>query len=77
MPDDYNFLQVMDLYFKIHFIFCVPFEPSLAQFMSVIQRFVYGMECDVKLTPSTKNKAKLIFEDPRNNNVENEENQEC
>lgn len=61
VPNDYNFLQVMDLYCKIHFIFCVPFEPALAQFMAILQKHVYGMDCDVKLTASTNNKAKQIF----------------
>lgn len=51
----------MDSFFKVHFIFCVPFEPSLVQFMAVFEKYVYGLNGDVVLTPGTKNKAKSVF----------------
>lgn len=51
----------MDLFCKIHYIFCVPFNPPLAQFMAVIQKYIYQMECDTKLTPTTKSKSEKIF----------------
>lgn len=40
VPMDYTFVQVMDLFFKIHFIFSVPFEPSLIQFCGVFEKYV-------------------------------------
>lgn len=52
----------MDIIFKLHFIFCVPFEPSLSQFMGVFEKFVFGMEnSDVVMTPANKKKAQQIF----------------
>lgn len=52
----------MDMFFKLHFVFCVPFEPSLAQFMGVFEAYVYGMDSDdVVITPANKNKAQQIF----------------
>lgn len=57
-----SFLELMDMFFKIHFVFCVPFEPSLAQFMSVFEKHVYGMESDdIEITPANKIKAQQIF----------------
>lgn len=51
----------MDLYFKVHFIFCVPFEPSLVQFMAVFEKYIYGLCGDTSLTPATRNKAISVF----------------
>lgn len=70
IPNDYSFIQVMDIYCKIHFIYCVPFEAPLAQFMGVIQNYVYEMECDTKLTATTKNKAMQIFSETVENIAE-------
>lgn len=53
---------MMDTFFKLHFVFCVPFEPSLAQFMSVFEKYVYGIESnDIEITPANKKKAQQIF----------------
>lgn len=51
----------MDLFFKLHFLFSVPFAPPLVQFMGAFERYVYEMENDTILTPTTKKKAKAIF----------------
>lgn len=51
----------MDIFCKIHFIFCVPFDAPLVQFIGVVQKYVYEMESDTKLTPTSTNKAIQIF----------------
>lgn len=52
----------MDMFFKLHFVFCVPFEPALAQFMAIFEKYIYGIESnDVEITPANKNKAQQIF----------------
>lgn len=61
VPDNYDFLKIIDLYFKIHFIFCVPFEPSLVQFMTVFEKYVYRITGDTNVSPGNKNKAKNVF----------------
>lgn len=61
VPIEFDFLQVMDLYFKIHFVFSVPFEPSLVQFMGVFEKYVYGIESDTNIGPATKRKANSVF----------------
>lgn len=75
VPIEFNFLQVMDLYFKIHFIFSVPFEPSLAQFMGVFEKYVFGIESDTKISPVTKNKAKSLFSLPAQSNDDNNQDE--
>lgn len=61
VPEEFTFLQVVDLYFKIHFIFSVPFEPSLSQFMGVFEKHVYGIDGDTNLSPTVLLKAKAVF----------------
>lgn len=51
----------MDVFFKLHFLFAIPIEPSLVQFIGVFEHYIYKIETDTNLTPATKKKAQAIF----------------
>lgn len=61
VPHDYSFLKVMDLYFKVHFVFSISYDPSLVQFMKVFQYYVYDINDNASLSPATILKAQQIF----------------
>lgn len=53
VPIGYDLIQVIDLYFKIHFVFNLNFEPNLAPMLNFFKYFVYELRND-NFTPPTK-----------------------
>lgn len=43
VPNNFNFLQAMDLFFKTHHVFNQEFNPDLKAMMNYLQYFVYKM----------------------------------
>lgn len=41
---NFNIMQVMDLFFKIHMVLNVEFEPNIKKMMIFLGKFFYGME---------------------------------
>lgn len=59
---NYDFVQVMDLFSKIHFVFNIPYEKSLVQFMTFFEKRVYQMNCfETELTSNSQLKAAAIL----------------
>lgn len=46
MPIGWDFLQVIDLFFKIHMVFNIKFEINIAPAMKFLGHFMYEMGTD-------------------------------
>lgn len=53
VPLCYDLVRTVDLYFKIHFVFNLNFDPNLAPMMNFMKYYVYELHND-SFTPSTK-----------------------
>lgn len=55
IPETYDIISVIDLFYKLHFVFDVDFEPNVSPMMVFLQRFVYNM-IDRNRTPTNRMK---------------------
>lgn len=55
VPTDFDFVAVMDLFFKLHHVFNLHYHPNLKNFMIFIEHFIY----DIDVSPVGANTAKL------------------
>lgn len=53
LPDDFTFDQVIDMLFKIHYVFEIKFDERLQNMMYFLKNYVYKM-CDRNRKPTTK-----------------------
>lgn len=44
VPDEFDFLKVLELLFKIHKVFSLTYNPNIAYMMHFIERFVFKMD---------------------------------
>lgn len=52
LPAGWKFLQVMDIFFKIHKVFCLDYNPSLKTMMHFIEYFLFSHKATyIKVTP--------------------------
>lgn len=58
VPHDFNFIQAIDLLFKVHILFGCSFDSSLENMFNFLQYFVYGLN---KTTISPSNGMKAVF----------------
>lgn len=62
VPLQYNFIQVMDLFFKVHKIFDLDFNKSIKPMMVFLEYFIYKIrETGHYLTPRIREVADKIF----------------
>lgn len=52
----------MDIYFKMHHVFKIPYNKALVQFMNFFEKYVYEMNLGTSvLTPQSKKQANVIY----------------
>lgn len=64
VPQGYGFLQVFDLYFKIHKVFDQQFHKNIMIMMHFFEEHVYSMECtclDLKISVKIEDNIKKIL----------------
>lgn len=63
VPKEFNFVEALDLYYKIHKVFQIPFHKHLQQVMGFIGAFVYQMNEDEALLSAKSLSFKHIISD--------------
>lgn len=43
LPREYGFADVVDVFFKVHYVFSTEFEPNLTPLMSFLRHYLYKM----------------------------------
>lgn len=62
VPKDFDFLQTMDLFYKIHRVFIVQFHADLKQFLAVFDQCVFGLgDRAINLTSMAKELKVKLF----------------
>lgn len=62
VPSEFSFIQVIDLFFKLHKVFNLDFDKSIMQLMLFFGYFVYGMtNAQNGMHANTKKVAKQLF----------------
>lgn len=54
IPEDYQFVQVVDVFFKTHKVLNLEFEPVLAHMMTFLQAAIYKLTDTKKFTMGMK-----------------------
>lgn len=54
VPQHYDFIQTLDLFFKVHKVFGMNFEPNLVPAFNFIQYFIYELNTDRSMKPTNK-----------------------
>lgn len=54
IPMDWSFTQVVDIFFKIHFVFKIEFDENIKNMMFFFKRFFYGLIIEKKKKPTTR-----------------------
>lgn len=49
VPEEFNFIETIDLFFKIHKIFNLKFHSNIKQLMTFLEKFVYEISVDENL----------------------------
>lgn len=44
VPKDFDFLSIMDLFFKVHKVFILNFNPKIVSFMTFLEVFFYDVK---------------------------------
>lgn len=52
VPEHFDFLNVIDLFFKIHFVFNIGFHNQIKNLFMVLQKHVYKIAGESSLIPS-------------------------
>lgn len=52
VPEHFDFLNVIDLFFKIHFVFNIGFHNQIKNLFMVLKKHIYKIEGDASLLPS-------------------------
>lgn len=63
VPSNFNFIQALDMYYKVHKVFNIPFHKHLVQVMSFFSGFVYRMEEDIRMLTPKSLAFTSIFDD--------------
>lgn len=64
-PDSFTFVDAVDLLYKIHKVFELPFSPQIKHSMDFLDSFVYRNEFDDDLiTPTMRKVAKELLKVP-------------
>lgn len=59
---EYNFIQVIDLFFKVHKLFGQEFNTTIKPMMTFLEYYVYGMrESSHYLTPKIREAASKLL----------------
>lgn len=53
LPDDFSFEQVIDVFFKMHYVFEIKFDERLENTMYFLKNFTYKMNDRIR-KPTTK-----------------------
>lgn len=62
VPDNFQFVDVMDLFFKIHKILDLDFQPSIKSMMNFIEVFIFEMDRDnIAINSAMNSYAKLFL----------------
>lgn len=69
VPKDFTFRQVLDLFYKVHKVFHVPFHAHLQQVMAFFGAFIYDNKDDERfMTAKTSSFKHIIIEQQPNQN---------
>lgn len=60
VPQHYNLMQVLDLFFKACKVFNVDYHKNVTHFFNVLEKFVYGIGSG-EITPKNLESAKIMF----------------
>lgn len=55
VPEEFDFVETFDLFFKVHKVFNQVFEPDLAVMMGFIQNIIYKMN-EIGVNPTNRMK---------------------
>lgn len=63
VPIEFNFVQVVDMYFKIHKVFNVEFHNKIKPVLTLINYFIFGFSVvnSRSVSPIVKDVAKKLF----------------
>lgn len=63
MPEDFSFLQIMDLFYKIHKVFNLQYNPHVKRMMNFIEYYVFEHKAKyIVLTPSMQELNHNLFD---------------